>query len=349
MDAPDTPRPPVDGPRRSILTRRSFVVGTTAAVATAIGAKVAIDRMGPPKEPVAILRARAYDGSLVPIILEGLAALGVHRGLVANRSVMLKPNLVEPSTDAPHINTHPAFIRAAVEAFRKLDAAEVFVAEGQGHVRDSQFVLEQSGVGAVLLEDRIPFVDLNHDEVFVEENRLKKTVLPAFYLPKALQRADLVVSLPKMKVHHWAGVTLSMKNLFGVLPSVCYGWPKNVLHTCGRPQHLSIPQSIMDITAAVRPDMAIVDGVIGMEGDGPIMGTPKPSNLVLLGLNPVATDATGARLMGFDPNRIEYLKGIEGVLGPLAVDRIEQRAEKLEDLAQKFDLIDHEVTRKFRA
>ena len=84
-----------------------------------------------------------------------------------------------------------------------------------------------------------------------------------------LKRADLVVSLPKLKTHHWAGVTLAMKNLFGVMPGVAYGWPKNVLH------HAGIPGSILDINAAVKPALAIVDGIVGMEGDGPIMGTPK--------------------------------------------------------------------------
>ena len=88
-------------------------------------------------------------------------------------------------------------------------------------------------------------------------------------LPASLKRADLVVSLPKMKTHHWAGVTLAMKNLFGVMPGVAYGWPKNVLH------HAGIPGSILDINAAVRPALAIVDGIVGMEGDGPIMGTPR--------------------------------------------------------------------------
>jgi uncharacterized protein (DUF362 family) len=339
MDADPAPSSPP--PRRSFLTRRGFLIGSGAAVATAVSAKVALDRLGN-KSPVAIFKAHEYDASLEPIIREGLVSIGFDRHRVMGRSVLLKPNLVEPSAEAPHINTHPAFIRAAVEAFRRLDASEVFVAEGQGHVRDSQYVLEQSGVGTVLLEDRVSFVDLNHDEIFIEENRLRRTRLPALYLPRSLQRADLIVSLPKMKVHHWAGVTLSMKNLFGVVPSICYGWPKNVLHVMG------IPQSIMDITAAVQPDLAIVDGIIGMEGDGPIMGTPKKSGLVLVGANPVAVDATGARIMGFDPQRIEYLKGVENILGPIAENRIEQRGEPLATMIQPFDLIDQPETRKFR-
>jgi uncharacterized protein (DUF362 family) len=133
-----------------------------------------------------------------------------------------------------------------------------------------------------------------------------------------------------------------MKNLFGVMPGIFYGWPKNVLHVAG------IPQSIMDITATVRPDMAIVDGIVGMEGDGPIMGTPRAANLILMGRNPVAVDATGTRLMGLDPRKIEYLAGVAGVLGPLDEDLIDQRGEPLKKMRQKFDLIDHPATLQFR-
>ena len=119
----------------------------------------------------------------------------------------------------------------------------------------------------MLAESKLEFVDLNHDDVESVPNALGFTSLAELMLPVTLRRADLIVSMPKLKTHHWAGVTLSMKNLFGVMPGVCYGWPKNVLH------HAGIPESILDIAATVRPHLAIVDGIIGMEGDGPIMGT----------------------------------------------------------------------------
>ena len=114
-------------------------------------------------------------------------------------------------------------------------------------------------------------------------------------MPASLKRADLIVSLPKLKTHHWAGVTLSLKNLFGVMPGIVYGWPKNVLHYAG------IGQSILDIAAAVRPHLAIVDGIVGMEGDGPIMGTPRRLGVLVMGTNLPAVDATCARLMRIDP------------------------------------------------
>ncbi len=140
-------------------------------------------------------------------------------------------------------------------------------------------MLEQSGLGEVLDESGLEFVDLNHDDVDFVPNRLGQTTLPQLALPASLKRADLIVSLPKLKTHHWAGVTLSLKNLFGVMPGIVYGWPKNVLHYAG------IGQSILDIAAAVRPHLAIVDGIVGMEGDGPIMGTPRRLGVLVMGTN----------------------------------------------------------------
>lgn len=290
----------------------------------------------------AILKADAYDARLEMILRDGLKALGIDRSWCAGKSVMLKPNLVEPRIAEPQINTNPQLIRAAAEVFRRWDASEVFIAEAPGHCRDARWVLEQSGLEPVLLEDNLEFVDLNHDDVFTEKNRLDLTGLGELHLPKSLQRADRVVSMAKMKTHHWTGVTLSMKNLFGVMPGIYYGWPKNVLH------HAGIPQSILDITATVRPHLAIVDGIIGMEGDGPILGTPKRANVLVLGTNLPAVDATTARLMDFDPWNIPYLRGASGRLGPIGKSRIEQRGEPIEGLVQHFALLDQPRMKQFR-
>jgi uncharacterized protein (DUF362 family) len=324
--------------------RRDLLLGATTLLGLAgVGKALWDDAERFHRAPVVVARAMAYDATLVDVIGRGLAELGIDRDRIRGKSVLLKPNLVEPAAEAPHINTHPAFIRAAIEVFRKLDAREVFVAEGQGHCRDTYYVLEQSGFEPMLDEAGTKFVDLNHDDVYSVDNRLKFTRLTRLHLPQSLRRADWIVSLPKMKTHHWAGVTLSMKNLFGVMPGMCYGWPKNVLH------HAGIVQSILDINAAVQPHLAIIDGIIGMEGDGPIMGTPRPANLVVMGTNLPAVDATTARLMGFDPHRIEHLKHASGRLGPIQERHIEQRGEPLASVAQRFTLPDHPHFRQFRA
>ncbi len=317
------------------MGRRGFLVGAGAAVAGGMGVRLARewDERGRRAE-VFIARAASYDADLARPLRDGLVALGLGPTWAAGKAVLLKPNLVEPCRDAPQINTHPAVVLAVAEVFRLWGARRVLVAEGQGHCRDSDWVLDESGLGPALRDARLDFVDLNHDDVFFRPNRLRFTGLEELALPATLRGVDLIVSLPKLKTHHWAGVTLSMKNFFGVMPGVVYGWPKNVLH------HAGIAESILDINAAVRPHLAIVDGIVGMEGDGPIMGTPRAAGVLVLGTNLPAVDATAARLMGIDPARVAHLAHASGRLGPIAERHIAQRGEPIAPLAQRFQLLD---------
>src|SRR5262249_113769 len=143
------------------------------------------------------------------------------------------------------INTHPVLVIAAAQCFRRLGARSVTVAEGPGHQRDTQLVLSESGFSRQLNNERIPFVDLNRDELVRTRLRANYTGLTHLWLPRAVLDAEFIVSMPKVKTHHWSGVTLSMKNLFGAVPGAKYGWPKNILHWRG------IQQSIIDISATV--------------------------------------------------------------------------------------------------
>jgi uncharacterized protein (DUF362 family) len=155
------------------------------------------------------------------------------------------------------------------------------------------------------------------------------------YLPETLYHADLLVSMPKLKTHHWAGVTLSLKNMFGVVPGSVYGWPKNALHWAG------INGSIVDINSSLPlPRFAIVDGIVGMEGNGPIQGQPKPSGVLLFGDDLVAVDATAARLMKIEPRKVKYLEQAGDFLGNLAYEKIEQIGETIDRYQQDFRVID---------
>ena len=225
-------------------------------------------------------------------------------------------------------------MRGAAEAFLRLGAAQVIVAEGQGHYHDSLLVLDESGLGEVLLEDRIPYVDLNYDALYSVSNRGGRSRLETLTFPRTLREVDWIVSVPKLKTHHWTGVTLSMKNFFGVMPGIVYGWPKNVLHWAG------IDDSILDICSALRPHLAIVDGVVGMEGDGPIMGTPKRAGVVVMGRSLPAVDATCCRVMGIDPHRVPHLAAASEWLGPVREDRIVQRGEPVAAVRTDFRLLE---------
>ena len=143
------------------------------------------------------------------------------------------------------------------------------------------------------------------------------------WLPRTVLEADFLVSLPKIKTHHWSGVTLSMKNMFGIVPGSRYGWPKNILHWKG------IQESILDICATVPVHFVIADGIVAMEGNGPLNGNPRRLGQIVLADDPVAADATCSRLMGFEPERIMHIREATRFLGNASQGLIDQAGEIL--------------------
>ena len=323
------------------MSRRTWMIGGGLAAAGLIGAPL-LNRVMRPRASVFTARNQRYDSGLERTIRDGLLATGLLPTALHGKRVLLKPNLVEPTRTAPHMTTHPAMILAAAEVFRGWGAA-VVVGEGPGHVRDTEMALEESGVQEALDSARLNFADLNYEEVGWVKNQGGTCKLEGFYFPRSVIEADLVVSMPKMKTHHWVGFTASLKNLYGVIPGIKYGWPKNVLH------HAGIPQTVMDINASLPKTIAIVDGIVGMEGDGPIMGSPKPMGLVVIGTSPTAVDATVGRIMGLDPAKVSYMMLASDRLGPVDERRIAQRGEPWQHVASPFEIIDRPFLQSLRA
>ena len=246
---------------------------------------------------VSVVRARDYSTDLTAII-RGL--LAEHKVAVRGKKVLLKPNLVEFSAGAP-INTHPVFVAAVFEAFRAAGASQVWIAEGPGHRRITMELADAAGFFSAIPGFERSFIDLNLDEVTLTRLENPSSTLTQLYLPRTALACDLLVSLPKMKTHHWVGATLAMKNLFGLVPGGVYGWPKNVLHWAG------IDECIVDLHRLFPRQFCIVDGIEGMQGNGPILGVAKHAGVVVAGAHPPSVDATCCRIMGIDPSRIRYL------------------------------------------
>jgi uncharacterized protein (DUF362 family) len=279
---------------------------------------------------VAIRSSLSYQSDLAAVLYETLREFDPP---VRGKTVLLKPNFVG-SDPLGMTNTHPVVVGAAREAFLRLGASVVLIGEGPAMDRDTQAVIE-----SILLREYLGplskiFVDLNVDDVERVNLRTRASRLKELYFPKTVLGADFLVSLPKMKTHHWAGVTLSLKNMFGVVPGSCYGWPKNVLHWAG------IDRAILDINAAVRPDFAIVDGIIGMEGNGPIQGVSKSCGVLVLGDDPVAVDSTCARIMGLRPEKINYLERASTLLGHIQPEKIVQLGETIESVRTPFAVLE---------
>ena len=261
-----------------------------------IGARRGVAWLRQPRARVAVLRVETYDDLAERLFVE---LERFPRALERARSgpVVLKPNLVEIHPGRP-INTEPTFVVAVAEALLRHGAASVVVAEGPGHTRDTEAVLHASGLGPLLAERRLSFVDLNVDDVVEMSPPFDLAGHGRLPIARTVAEAALVVSLPRLKTHHHAGVTLGMKNLFGVVPGAAWGWPKNRLHWGG------IPESIADLWSLLQPGLTVADGLVGMEGDGPILGATRPHGVVVLGEQACAVDATTARMMGMDPTAL---------------------------------------------
>ncbi len=282
-----------------------------------------------PSSQVMIRRAATYEQELGALIYESLAEFALP---VKGKVVLLKPNLV--GLDPLGImNTHPAVIAATRESFLRLGASQVLIGDGPAMDRDTEAIIESVRLREFVGPLARTFVDLNIDDVERVPLATRASRLKELYFPKTVLGADFFVSMPKLKTHHWAGVTLSLKNMFGVVPGSCYGWPKNVLHWAG------IDNAILDINAAIRPDFAIVDGIVGMEGNGPIQGTPKACGALIFGDDPVAVDATCCRVMGLVPERIRYLAAAGTMLGHVNIDKIQQVGENVAAVQSNFALV----------
>ena len=316
------------------LDRRTFL---TASLGLAAGAsttallnrpKYHVNRRQP-RSRVGILRAESYSHNLESILYSGLELFHLD---VRGKTVLLKPNLVD-YIPGNHINTDPLLVCAAAECFRRLGAKNVLVGEGPGHQRDTELVLLESGFSEELRQQKVPFVDLNRDELVRRPLLATYTGMTWLWLPRTVLDADFVVSMPKVKTHHWSGVTLSMKNMFGVVPGAKYGWPKNILHWKG------IQESILDVCATVPVHFVIADAIVAMEGNGPLNGHPRSLNRIVLADDPVAADATCARLMGLDPTRITHIRIGAQFLGNASAERIDQVAEAVGPLADPFEVV----------
>ncbi len=318
----------------SLISRRQFL-GISAGLAATSLLDCGRVRAPQARARVAVVKAARYSleikGLLAPYLREfGLSLRG--------KSVLLKPNIIDCHGPGHHIFTDPTVLAAAIELFGDL-GAKVRVAEASGLRRDTNTFLYDSGYKPLLEKYGVEFVDLHLDDVEKVRIPSNLTGLNDLYIPRTVLRSDFIVSMPKMKTHHWAGVTLSLKNMLGVLPGIKYGWPKNRLHTIG------LHNAIVDVGYTVRPHFAIIDGIYGIEGNGPLFGDNKFAGVLVMSDDFLAADAVACRIMGVDPGKVEYLKlasrrASEKIPALGNVEDIEVVGTPIASVRQDFKLLD---------
>ena len=239
--------------------------------------------------------------------------------------VLIKPNLVAvPSSADAGACTRSSVCKALADLVAELGARPV-IAESSARGVDTEEVMAVMGYD-LLRQQGYKVVDLKKTEtvnVTVTGGRVLEKV-SAFELA---MEADAIISVPVMKTHDQTDVTLSLKNLKGLVTDA----EKRRIHQLG------LFEGVCDLNLLLRPAFAVVDAITGQEGLGPVYGLPVEMGLILAGRDLVAVDATASRIMGFNPQDIRLLRmAAERGIGVLAVDEIEVVGEKVENVQRRF-------------
>jgi len=251
--------------------------------------------MGEPT--VSLVRCETYAREEVrDAVAQALALVpGAEQLLRRGAKVLLKPNLLSAS-DPPEraVNTHPEFVRAVAEYCRDRGCA-VLIGDSCGSLAPGSTAraMEVTGLKQVAEETGAQLVDIDHTasmEVPIPDGRILRSAT----VSRIVREVDLVVTLPKLKTHGLTLLTGAVKNQFGLVPG---RWKKDT-HVAA-PKPAAMAQALVDIYSVVRPHLAIMDGIVGMEGNGPAAGEPRDVGLVLASSDGVALDAVVAEVIGY--------------------------------------------------
>ena len=251
-------------------------------------------------------------------------------------TVLIKPNMIKAATPDKGIVTDYRVVQEIVNIARECGASRVIVADGSPW--NKSFDGEAEAYKGIKDAELLDFNDCKEEDCY----KLKPAngaSNSGFFIPKIYMEADVVISAAKLKTHAEAVVTLSLKNAFGVPPMNVYasGFAgKTYLHSLG------IDKSIVDLNLIRKPDFAVIDGIIGGEGNMPISGTPIDSKVVFAGRDPVASDTAALNFMGFTIENVPHVKlaGEKG-LGINDLGRIKIVGAELEKIKMVFKISEH--------
>lgn len=289
----------------------------------------------------------APDETVVRRTQEAIALLGDIAGpLKRARKIAIKINAGVHRitlTDGRQTElTDPAVVEGAIRAIRDVTDAEIVMGDGTTD-GDAEGLYRKLGYPERLAPyAKVRLVDFNQGERVPVAMTHPEAMFRSYWLPRELAEADAFVSLAKMKAHASVGYTLSIKNLFGWMPTDVYGAPRLYLHD----RLIRLPRVLVDLAAHLRPCLNVVDGIVAAN-KSEWHGAPMRPGVLIAGTNCVATDTVGASVMGFDPegdypdHPFFYRRNVvklaaEQGLGPNRADEIEVIGPHLEEVRQQF-------------
>ncbi len=225
---------------------------------------------------------------------------GLEKIIVPGSRVLLKPNVlaIRPPEDA--VTTHPAVVSAMCELVSEAGGIP-FVGDGSGVTRHDSTAtaeaLKVSGIEAAVSSCGAELINLETSG-FVEVDVPGARQFSRLYISKAVLEADVIISLPKLKTHELTLYTGAVKNFFGTVPRKI----RKQAHFLEDRELFG--EALVDIYSFLKPHLAVMDGVVGMEGDGPAGGTPAYAGVVMASYDCVALDMVASELIGFDPMQV---------------------------------------------
>jgi uncharacterized protein (DUF362 family) len=238
-------------------------------------------------------------------------------------TVLIKVNFITVKTWGTGATTDPMVVEAIIERLKNLHV-KIHVVESDATMTSADKAFEATGMKGMCRRKGVECLNLRHVKDRVKIDVPSAEALNSITVPRIVAESA-IVSAAKLKTHMSTGVTLGMKNMFGLLPDKF----KGKYHLKG------ISKVLVDINTVLKPALTVIDGFVGMEGNGPSDGTPVQMDLIIAGPDPVATDATACRVMGFDPHEISHIRKAYGK-GLGNIDDVQVLGEKLEDVARTF-------------
>lgn len=304
------------------------------------------------KTVVSVVRIK--NDKVESAVEEAIELLGGVKGITRGKDrVMLKPNLV--SAD-PKATTKPGVVRALAQLLKRA-GKDVSIGEGSAAAPNfnvmgteifrtrkreildpmQQYVFEQLGYAELAKSLRLPLVNLHSGEM-AEVKVPRGFVYGQLTLHRSLVETDLLCSVPMMKTHQLATVTLGMKNLVGLFPGTVYQSVRGHMHdVAAKIEPTAASAVVVDMVRANKLGLVVVDGSMAMEGNGPSLGSVIPMGVIVAGANPLATDMVASSLMGFEPGEIPtFAWAGKAGMKPASLEEIEVRGEALDKVRRPF-------------
>ena len=251
---------------------------------------------------------------------------GVSKYIKRGDKVCIKPNLCIDKPNSTGVTTNPEVVEALVRLAWEAGARDVVVGDGTTVGLSTSTVFDVTGYYEMARRCGARLVDLNEDEM-VRIDIKDGFALKNIHVSKEVLSSECVINVPMLKTHIHTIVTVSMKNMKGVIS------PRTK-----RKSHLvGLEGSIVDINRYVRSNLIVVDGIIGHEGLGPQSGDPVRMDLIIAGDKTASVDSMCARIMGVDPFSVKYLvMAAYAGLGEAYTRKIRVLGEKIGDVRRDF-------------